>query len=78
MNSLFNIKHPTFDKWKVAIWNTVKIFDKDNFEYTRADCTTQILKFFLSWNKNHKNNKDLLDSNRIKKFNSLINENSNV
>ena len=50
LNSHFNTKYPTFDKWKVTIWNTAKIFDKNNFEYCRADYTTQILKFFLSWN----------------------------
>ena len=72
MNSHFNTKHLTFDKLQLAIWNNVKIFEKDTFEYIRADYTTRIIQYFLSWNKNHKNNKDLLDLNAIKKLSSLI------
>ena len=37
------------------------------------DYVAQILKFFISWNKNINNdNKDLLDLNTIKRLNSIL------
>ena len=52
--SYFYSKHPKSDKCQLAIWNTAKRFDKDTFEYSRADYTTQILHFYYHGKKSLK------------------------
>ena len=78
LNSFYNIKYPTFEKWKILLFRTQDIINNNDNIITRHNYLTQVLKFFVQWNIENKNHKDLLDNSTIKKLNSLIMPDSNI
>ena len=78
MNSFFNTKYPTFEKWKVSLFRTKEMINNNDNNISRHNYVTQVLKIFVQWNSENKNYKDLLDNSIIKKLNSLILPDSNI
>ena len=78
MNSFFNTKYPTFEKWKLSLFKTENLINNNDNFITRHNCVTQVLIFFVQWKTENKNYKELLDINTINKINSLILPDSNI
>ena len=78
LNAKLNSKYPVFNNWKNAILkveeevnNSVKVLD-------RSDYISRLFLFFISWFGNNKSKTDLLDTEDIKKLNTIILEDKNV
>ena len=78
LNVKLNSKFPIFSNWKNAFLNVEKEIN-DRTEYIeRSNNISNVLLYFIYWNKNNKNNSDLLTCEDIKKINTLMIPTSNI
>ena len=78
LNSKLNNKHPTFHNWKNALLQTESEFNSKTEYIKRTNYISNLLLYFIDWNKKNKNYKSLLNFNDIKKLNTILLEGSNI
>ena len=78
LNSHFNNKFPTFEKWKYALINTEKEINSKLNLVERSDYVTKILLYFIKKNKDKKISNDLLTLEDITKLSSLMKPESSI
>ena len=78
LNSNFNTKFPSYDKWRTALLKTEKDINKKTEFLERYDYISQIMIFFIKYYKNNKTNKNLLLKEDIKKLTSFIRPDSSI
>ena len=78
LNSKFQTKYPTFESWKKAIFSVENDINKKTDYIERVNFGSQIILYFLKWNAENKNNKDLLKYEDIKIMNTFIKPDSNI
>ena len=72
LNSKFQTKYPTFESWKKTIFSVENDINNKTDYIERVNFCSQIIIYFLKWNSENKNNKDLLKYDDIKIMNTLI------
>jgi len=78
LNSNFNTKFPSYDKWRTALLKTEQDINNKTEFLERFDYISQIMMFFIKFYKNNKTNKNLLLKEDIKKLTSLIRPDSSI
>lgn len=78
LNSKFQTKYLTFESWKTANFSIENDINNKTDYIERVNFGSQIIIYFLKWNYENKNNKDLLKYEDIKIMNTSIKPDSNI
>ena len=78
LNAHLNSKYPVFDNWKHAILKVEEAVNNNMKEYDRSDYISRLFLYFIAWNNKNKSNIDLLNSDDIKKLNTILIPGSNI
>ena len=78
LNSKFNTKFPSFEKWRYALINTELEINNKTEILERFDYVSKIMLFFIKWSKENKVNKTLLNNEDIKKLFSIVKPDSSI
>ena len=78
LNSHFNTKFPTFEKWKYSLLETEKEINNKTNLVERSDYVTNVLLYFIKKHKDLKISNELLTLDEITKLSSLMKSEASI